>query len=843
MIRKILLISTAQKTLPVRAFLLTLVYLILILPQAALAQKKPAVLSGKVVDENENPLARVSVTVLGKRNGVQTSDSGTFTMQVPSDQAFALVFTFTGYKSVQRNFFLSEKESEYVVVSMERGAGMLDSVVVTDQRQRREAGLVVINPKHAINIPSPGGGIESLIKVFVGSNNELTSQYSVRGGNYDENLVYVNDFEIFRPYLVRSGQQEGLSFINPELARNVSFYNGGFQARYGDKMSSVLDIQYKKPRSFGGTAYVGLLEQGLHFEGASKNGKFTYLIGVRNRSNRNLLSSQETKGNYVPSSSDLQAQFTYQINARNSIELLGNISQTKFTLLPEFSQLTSSVFSPYFSANLGLDIFFEGREEDRYRTNMIGLSFIQQLNKKLRLKWMASRFENDEKESLDITGAYLFGDRSFDKGKPEFGMITNPLGSGVYQTFARNKLNIGLYNFSHKGSYDQGRHFIQWGQSVERQSITDKLNEWEYQDSAGYNLPYNPDMFQLSRVTKTKADIDILRLSGYVQDNIIFSDSADFSIQAGVRYNYNDLNKEFLLSPRVGFSWKPSSWERDIIFRGAAGLYHQPPFYRELRRYDGTINRDLKAQKSWQVTAGLDYNFKNGNRPFRFTAEAYYKNMWDVVPYDIDNVRIRYFGENRAKAYAAGLELRLFGELVKDAESWVSLGFMRTREDLDKDTYFDYTLDENNIPIDSTQREAGWLRRPSDRLLTFGMFLQDYLSTNKNFKVYLNFLYGSNLPYNIPNSVKYRNALEIDPYIRIDLGFSALLLDSEKSNRRSHNPFRNFENIWATLEVFNLIDRDNTISYLLIKDFSNTVYAMPNRLTPRLINLKLIARF
>ena len=826
-----------------RAILLTLVYLMLILPQAALAQKKPATLSGKVVDENENPLARVSVTILGKRNGVSTSDSGTFTMQAPADKAFALVFSFTGYKSVQRNFLLSENESEYVVVRMERGSGMLDSVVVTDQRQRREAGLVLINPRNAINIPSPGGGIESLIKVFVGSNNELTSQYSVRGGNYDENLVYVNDFEIFRPYLVRSGQQEGLSFINPELARNVSFYNGGFQARYGDKMSSVLDIQYKKPKSFGGSAYIGLLEQGLHLEGASKNSKFTYLVSVRNRSNRNLLSSQETKGNYVPSSSDLQAQLTYQINQRNSLELLGNISQTKFTLMPEYSQLTSSVFSPLFSANLGLDIFFEGREEDRYRTNMIGLAWIQQPNKNLRLKWMASRFENDEKESIDIMGAYLFGDRSFDKGKPEFGMITNPLGAGLYQNFARNKLNIALYNFSHKGSYDQGKHFIQWGQTVERQSITDKLNEWEYQDSAGYNIPYNPDMFELSKVLKAKADIDVLRLSGYIQDNIIFHDSSDFTLQAGVRYNYNDLNKEFLLSPRIGFSWKPGNWERDIIFRGAAGFYHQPPFYRELRRYDGSINKDLKAQKSWQIVGGMDYNFKSGNRPFRFTAEAYYKNMWDVVPYDIDNVRIRYFGENRAKAYATGLELRLFGELVKDAESWVSLGFMRTREDLDKDTYYDYTLDDNNNPTDSTLKEGSWFRRPFDRLVTFGMFLQDYLATNKNFKVYLNFLYGSNLPYNIPNSVKYRNALEIDPYIRIDIGFSALLLDSEKSNRRSHNPFRNFENIWATLEVFNLIDRDNTISYMLIKDFSNTVFAMPNRLTPRLLNLKLIARF
>jgi outer membrane receptor protein involved in Fe transport len=344
-------------------------------------------------------------------------------------------------------------------------------------------------------------------------------------------------------------------------------------------------------------------------------------------------------------------------------------------------------------------------------------------------------------------------------------------------------------------------------------------------------------------VLNSKADFTITRLTGYFQDNITLHDSLGVVLQAGVRYNYNTLNNELLISPRVGFSFKPAHWKRDIIFRGAAGIYNQPPFYRELRRYNGTVNKDLKAQKSWQVTAGFDYNFRSGNRPFRWTAEAYYKNMWDVVPYDIDNVRLRYFGENSAKAYAAGLETRLFGELVKDAESWVSLGFMRTRENLKGDTYFDYTIDSTGVIKDSAQREAGWLRRPSDRFVTFGMFLQDYLSTNKNLKVFLNLLYGSNLPYNIPNSVKYRNAMIIDPYIRIDLGFSALLLDSEKSNRRSHSPFRNFENIWATLEVFNLIDRDNTISYMLIKDFSNTIFAMPNRLTPRLINLKLVARF
>jgi hypothetical protein len=416
----------------------------------AIAQKKTATVSGKIVDENENPMGRVSITILGRANGIMSSDSGTFRITVPADKAFALVISFLGYKTEQRNFLLNESEEERVMIRMERGSKELDPVVVTDQRTRRETGLVVINPKNAINIPTPGGGIESLIKVIVGSNNELTSQYNVRGGNYDENLIYVNDFEVFRPYLVRSGQQEGLSFINPELARNVNFYNGGFQSKYGDKMSSVLDIQYKKPRSFGGSAYIGLLEQGFHLEGTSRNNRFSYLVGIRNKSNRNLLSSQETQGNYVPSSVDLQALLTYQLNEKNSIELLGNISQTKFTLVPEFSQLTSSVFSPYFSANLGLDTYFEGREEDRYRTNMIGLSFLQQPRKNLRLKWMLSRFEDDEKESIDITGAYLFGEREFDKSKPEFGLITNPLGAGLYQNFARNKLNILVWNASHK---------------------------------------------------------------------------------------------------------------------------------------------------------------------------------------------------------------------------------------------------------------------------------------------------------------------------------------------------------------------------------------------------------
>jgi len=807
------------------------------------AQKKSATIQGKIMDENDAPLANVSVIILGQQKGIVTNDSGSFRLKVPADKAFALVFTYSGFKTVQQNFLLNEGEEEMISLQMETGATELDEVVVRDNRERREVGLIKPNPKSVINLPSPISGVESLIKIFVGSNNELTSQYNVRGGSYDENLVYVNDFEIFRPYLVRSGQQEGLSFINPALVRNINFYNGGFQAHYGDKMSSVLDIQYNKPKKSAGSAYIGILEQGAHVEGVDSKNRLSYLIGVRNRSNRNLLSSQDAQGSYVPSSSDLQALISYQVSDKWQADVLGNISRTKFTFLPEFSQLTSSVFSPYYTQNLGVDIYFEGRERDAYSTTMAGLSTTYQANKNLRLKWLASRFENDEEENIDITGDYSFGDRDFDKSKPTFGQIVNPLGRGLFQTYARNSLNIVDYNFSHKGSLNKDKHLFQWGVGYDKTLIKDKLDEWEYQDSAGYSLPYNPGLLQLSKVTRSSADLDINKFNGYVQDNMAFGDTAStFTVQAGLRFNYNDLNKEFLLSPRVSASWKPN-WQRDIIFKAAAGAYHQPPFYREMRRYDGSLNTAVKAQKSWQAVAGLDYNFFGLNRPLRLTAEAYYKTLSRVVPYDIDNVRIRYFGENSAKAYATGLEMRLFGEVVKDAESWISFGIMKTKEDLQNDFYQEYTVDSLNQPTDSMLVEGGWLRRPTDRLITFGMFFQDYLATNKNFKVYISTLYGSNLPYNIPGSVKYRNALLIQPYIRVDIGFSALLLDIEKSNRRSHSPFRNFETIWASLEIFNLIDRPNTISYLLIKDFANNTFAMPNRLTPRLLNFKIVAKW
>lgn len=830
--------------------LFTLLSLLLVF--SSLAQKKSAWVSGRIIDENEKPLTGVSVIILGKTTGLSSNDSGRFRIKVPAGKAFALVFSHTGFADVQKNFYLSDDEEEKISIVMERGGKTLATIVVSENKERTEAGLTKINPKNALTLPSTTGGIEAMIKTLVGSNNELTSQYSVRGGNYDENLIYINDFEIFRPYLVRSGQQEGLSFINPELARNVNFYTGGFQAKYGDKMSSVLDIQYKKATSFGGSAYVSLLEQGLHLEGAARKGRLSYLMGIRNRSNKNLLKSQETLGAYIPSSSDIQASLAYKLSEKVQLEFLGTYSITKFTLFPESAQKTTSVFSPLFTANLGLDIIFEGQEKDSYKTNLLGFSILHTPNKKLKLKWMASRFQNKENENFDIAGSYLFGDRDFDQTSSTYGQIVNPLGAGYYQNYGRNELDITVYNASLKGSYTAGRHYILFGNSFEQTNINDKLKEWEYQDSAGYSLPYNPPNLTLFKSFNSIADLSIQKYSGYLQDNIRLGNSRqDISLQAGLRYNYNSLNKEFLLSPRLQFSIKPN-WKRDVVFKLAAGAYQQPPFYRELRRYDGTLNTDVKAQRSYQFVAGADFNFKAfDSRPFRLTTEAYYKTMTSVDVYDIDNVKIRYAGNNNAKAYAVGFEARLFGELVKDAESWLSLGIMQTKENLDGDHYYQYlnaagevinAQSTDQVPVDSIRNEVGFVRRPTDRLITVGLYLEDYLPTNKNFKFHLNMLYGSNMSYNIPNSVKYRNALIIEPYIRVDAGFSAQLL-SEKSKRRSHSPFRNFQNIWASFEVFNLIDRRNTISFQLVKDFANNVYSIPNRLTPRLVNFKIVGRF
>lgn len=755
-----------------------------------------------------------------------------------------VTFSALNYKTEKKHFLLNKNQHRHIVVLLETEIKRLNDVKVRDNRTRTQTGMISVDPGKAKINPSPIGGVEGLIKTLVGSNNELTSQYNVRGGNYDENLVYVNDYEIYRPFLIQNAQSEGLSFINADLTENVKFSLGGFQAKYGDKMSSVLDVTYRHPDSAGGSAYIGMLEQGLHLEGASKNKKFTYLVGLRNRTNRNITSSQATNGNYIPSSSDMQGLFTYDAGKNWRFELLGNYNRTKFTFFPKSLQLTTSVLSPLYSEDINANFEFEGSEKDQYTTNFVGFTAIKQASKNVQLKWLFSHYGDRESQNNDIAATYSLN--AGDNGSSTI------LGQGSNINYARNNLKIDLWTAQHKGSWRLNKHFIQWGVSLERQYVNSKINQWTYLDSAGYSLPNtNSSQLNLNDLILDNSQFSLTRTTGYIQDNIQWGEKTIFTIQPGIRYNYNTLNKEFLLSPRLAFSFQPKEWKNDIVFKGAVGIYDQPPFYREMLMYDGTLNKDLKAQKSVQASAGADYNFALAGRQAKLTGELYYKNMKDVDPYDIDNVRIRYYGNNNAKAYTYGAEVRLFADLVKDAESWISIGYMKSMEKIDGLDYTQYlnaageiitANTPDKIPVSSTVTPVGWLRRPTDRRVTVGMFFQDYLTTNKNNKVYLNMIYGSNLPYNVPGSTQYRNSLQIDPYVRVDIGFSTLLFDGTKP-QRSHNPFAAFKNIWGSVEVFNLIDRDNVISYTLIKDYNNNIYPLPNRLTPRLLNFKIIAEW
>ncbi len=681
----------------------------------------------------------------------------------------------------------------------------------------------------------PQDGITMMIKSFVGTNNEITSQYGVRGGNYDENLVYVNDFEIYRPFLTRSGQQEGLSFVNPDLADNVVFSVGGFQTKYGDKMSSVLDVSYKRPKKFAGSVALSMLGASLHLEGVSKNEKLTYLFGARQKSNQYLLQSQPTKGVYQPSFTDIQFLSNYKFSDKWEMEVIANYARNRFNFVPEEQTSSFGVVNQAYQ----LRVFYTGSERDQFDSRFGGISTTYKPNKNLRLKLLASGFQTDERETYDIGGEYLLGELETDLGKENFGQVKTYLGTGVIQTHARNYLNVTVGTIAHRGSLTSKRHFIQWGADGLMTSITDKLHEWERRDSAGFSQPYSPDEVNMRYFYKSESTFDYSRVSAFLQDNFRFSDSLDLTLNIGVRVNYNFLNNEFIASPRGQLSYKPK--KSDVIFKAAAGVYAQPPFYREMRDLNGVVNKDLKAQKSAHFVLGTEYNFKAFKKPFKITAEVYYKNLWDMVPYEYDNVRIRYFGQNSATGYAYGGELRFFGDIVKDATSWISIGLLKTEEDI-KDDKIVY---KNTAGADSATFSPGYIPRPTDQRFMLGMYFEDYLPRNKNFKMHLNLMYSSGLPFGPPDQNRYGDTLRIPDYKRVDIGFSALLLDGTKNKERpSHSFFRSFEKIWLSLEVFNLLGIQNTLSYSWIQDqTSGGTFAVPNRLTARLINAKLVFKF
>jgi hypothetical protein len=838
-------------------FLILLIMLSIASP--ALFSQVNAVLSGNVRDQENKPLELVNVAILGSTTGSVTDQSGNYVLIVPANQEITVDFSFIGYDSKRFRVNLQPGDKRELNVVLMMKYTELKSVEIKD-KQVRSYNYVRLDPKEAKLIPTLSGGIETMLKTLPGVNsaNELSSQYSVRGGNFDENLVYVNGIEIYRPFLIRSGQQEGLSFVNSTLVSGIIFSAGGWDAKYGDKMSSVLDITYRKPDSAAASVMLSLLGAEAHVEGLTKNKKFTFLTGARYKTNQYILKGLETKGNYQPKFVDVQGVLTYDVNKKIQLSALGYYSRNSYLLVPESRQTNFGTIQEAYRLN----IYFDGQEVDRYRMYLGAFSLDYAPNPGLVLKFNVSGFNTKESETFDVRGQYWIGKLENAFGDEEFGNVTEVQGVGTFMDHARNYLDAGVISTEHKGSYIKNKNFFNWGLKYQHENIDDRLSEWELVDSAGYVIPDPPvniggitdpkEPLELENVVKTDVSLSTNRIMGYLQNTWdLLGDGRDLSITAGLRFHYWDYNGQFLLSPRASIAYKPM-WQRDVVLRFSTGYYYQPPFYKELRDLQGNLNPEIRAQKSIHFVAGVDLNFLAWGRPFKFTTEAYYKYLDDLIPYIIDNVRIRYTAENNSHGYATGIDFKINGEFIKGTESWASLSFLKTMEDIKDDYYYTYFNESgekiipgytpDQTPVDSVRTEPGYIPRPSDQLVSFAIFFQDYLPLIPTLKVNLTLIFGTGLPFGAPDSPLYTHTLRYPPYRRVDIGFSKLLI-GEKTKFKDKNPLRYIDNAWISLEVFNLFQISNTVSYIWVKDINNREYAVPNYLTPRQVNIKLIVEF
>jgi len=788
-------------------------------------------ISGTVVDSMHHPLEEVNILVKNTPRGTVTDTKGEFIIKTKARYPVTLQFSSIGFAPV-----------EYIIRKGEK----LKNISVTLKNSNKEISEVSVKGAHTNGsltkidanltdvLPDAGGGnIEGLVKTQLGvaSNNELSSQYRVRGGNYDENLVYVNGIEIYRPFLIRAGQQEGLSFVNPQMVSSVKFSAGGFNAEYGDKMSSVLDIKYKQPDEFAGSASVSLLGASAHIEGISKNKKLSFVSGVRYKTNKYLLGSFDVTGDYNPSFVDVQTFLTYKFNQQWSIEGLGYYSRNAYNFIPEDRETVFGTISDV----KHLKIYFEGQEKDLFNTGFISVALSHIHNENNQYKLLVSGFRTYEEETYDILGQYWLQElETLPEEEPAPDEGVKNIGVGSYLQHARNSLLGVVQNIAVRGKHRFNEHLLTWQAKYQHEYFSDYINEWEMRDSAGYSIPYAGNMIELAYSLNMDLDLSTHRVTGYVQDEYRLKTGAgDVFFNYGVRINYWTFNNEFLFSPRINVSFIPAG-NRNFRLRAATGIYYQSPFYKELRLPDGTLNHDIKAQKSVHYLLGGDLYFNVRERPFKFTTEAYYKHLTNLITYQIDNVRIRYSGRNDAVGYATGLDMKINGELVQGLESWATLSVMQTREDILDDYYI-----ETGHDGDETIVYPGYIPRPSDQRVNFSLFFQDYLPHNPTFKVHLNLVFGTGLPFGPPRSPRYKATFRMPPYRRVDMGFSKDFTAFFNKNKQ-HKTFRRF---WVGLEFFNLFNIDNTISYFWVTDVNNRQYAVPNYLTSRRINLKLHAEF
>ena len=794
-------------------------------------------ISGLITDKENNILSAVNISVLGKSIGVISEADGLYSLTIPANRSVVIGYSFIGYHIEKIRIPMLKKGQTYTLnIQLQSSSTLLDDVIVTDQKSRKKS-FSRIKPKHVSVLPGNSGGIEAILKTLPGvsSANELSSQYSVRGGNFDENLVYVNGIEVYRPFLVRSGQQEGLSFVNTDMVGSIQFSAGGFEAKYGDKMSSVLDITYKRPRETAASLQLSMLGGSGHIEGTNKNGRLSYLIGARHKTSKYLFNAMDTKADYTPKFSDLQAFINYELNTDWQISFLGNISKNEYTMIPENRDTDFGTINEA----LKLRIYFEGQEVDKYETYFGALSTTYQPSTELNLQFTTSAFQTFEQENFDILGEYWLYQLENNLGSDEFGDVAFDRGVGKYINHARNSLNARVLNFSHKGNYNKEAIKVDWGFRMQKEEIEDKISEWNLIDSAFFNFPHpedsignptsNPNQqIVMSELLKTQINLSSYRNSGYMQ---VSKDIGNLTINAGTRGSYWTYNEELLMSPRASLAYAPI-WEKDVVFRAASGIYYQSPFYKELRTPEGTLNSNIKAQKSTHYVLAADYLFYKWGRPFKWITEVYYKDLENLIPYKVDNVRIQYLANDLSNGYATGIDIKVNGEFVPGVESWASLSVMKTAEDIVGDT----KIDANGNTV-----EAGFIPRPTDQRVNFSMFFQDYIPGKPKYKMHLNLIHGTGLPFGPPNGEKYQDVLRIPNYRRVDIGFSAVLKAADKKSKLKW--LNTFNSIWVSAEVFNLLDINNTVSYLWVADVSGREYAVPNYLTARQLNAKLIFTF
>lgn len=783
-----------------------------------------------------------SVNVSFANNGTNTNENGFYELEIPANQQVTIRVTHVGFKPIELKINLEPDESKELNFVLKTDIEQIGEVVITKEGRSRIQGVTVLEPETVRRIPGANPGVENILKSLPGvnSNNELSTQYAVRGGNYDENLVYVNGIEVYRPFLVRSGQQEGLSFVNSDLVRNVNFSAGGFQAKYGDKLSSVLDIEYRRPVDFGGSFEASLLGGSASVEGISKNKKLTGILGLRYRDNSLFVNAKQTDADFKPRFVDAQTYLTYQFNEKFELSFLGNIAINTYDYKPYSKQTNFGTLQD----PKALIINYEGEEQDKYETYFGALSASYKVSDNYTAKLTSSVYHTKEQEYYDIIANYRLGAVNSGFGDNDFGDVEFTEGAGAQYTHARNKLDALIVNISHDGKIKLDDHLIEYGAAFKHEDIRDRLQEYEMIDSAGFFIrpldpnfandePYNPydedivPYFEMRAKNSTQID----RISAYAQ----WSYQQKFRntkvwFNAGLRSQVwtvkgDQLNSKTqqTISPRAQISIKPD-WEKDMVFRLSGGFYHQPPFYRALRDSTGQVLPEVKAQKSIHVVAGNDFSFKMWDRPFKLVSEAYYKKMTDVNPYTVENVRVRYRARNDVEAYAYGLDLRLNGEFVPGTESWFSFGYLKTEE--------------------KQIGKSEYIARPMDQRLKFAALFQDYVPNIPKLKLYLNLVYNTGLPGGSPKFADpYDYQTRLPDYQRVDVGFFYALKEP-KDDFKKAGWLNKFENIDIGFEIFNMFDRLNSITNTFVRDASSkNQFAVPNYLSPRVFNIKLSTRF